>query len=53
MHFVRFSLSPNLTLVAATRETLGEKNLTWKTMQNAFSHILCTSRHVNHAKYTA
>ena len=28
-------------------------HLAWKTIQNAFSRILYTSRHVNHAKYIA
>ena len=30
-----------------------EIHLVWKTIQNAFSRILCTSMHFNHAKYTA
>ena len=30
-----------------------EIHLTWKTIQNAFSRILCTLRHFNQAKYTA
>ena len=30
-----------------------EIHLTWKTIQNAFSRILYTSRHVSHTKYTA
>ena len=49
--------SPNPTQVACDRRVgFGDKwweiHLTWKTIQNAFSRILYTSRHVNHAKYT-
>ena len=39
MHFVWFAM--------------WEIHLTWKTIQNAFSRILDTSRHVNHAKCSA
>ena len=40
----------------ATRVGFGDEwweiHLAWKTIQNAFSRILCTLRHFNQAKYT-
>ena len=38
--------SPNLRQVVRNLSPIS------KTIQNAFSRILCTSRHVNHVKYT-
>ena len=66
MHFAWFSMRdgffshhkhPNPARVACDegairrRTMVREIHLTWKTIQNAFSRILYTLRHVNHAKY--